>query len=303
MVYTAGLALLVDTVGQDEIGAWIGFAFSGMSAGVMISPCVAGFVYAHAGYHAVFAAVLAIIGLDFVMQLVMIEKQAAQKWLRVDERANVFGVPQQSYGTTGQDVKSYGRRGTHPTSDVEGAAKIPPLESPIRHPGAAITDNTPSSQHSIPPYQGLATFFKETALMLKSRGILAAMYGGFIQTTIICAFDGILPIFVHKTFGWETSGGGSVFLALTIPSLVAPLVGTLCDRLGARLIVAAGFVVCILTLSLMGLVEENSLQQVVLLCALLASTGIYSLPIFLSQSGHFGHAWFLSLIQRVQVLA
>ncbi|KAL8713672.1 MAG: hypothetical protein Q9220_002198 [cf. Caloplaca sp. 1 TL-2023] len=253
IVYTAGLALLIDTVGQHEIGRWIGFAFSGMSAGVMISPSIAGFIYARAGYHAVFATVLAILGLDFVMRLAVIEKQVAQEWIRDDEERGAFAkVTQDAYGTTGQDE----------------AAKIGGVEAPTH------TDVPTANAPSLPPPHRHATFFKETAILLKSRGILAAMYGGFIQTTLICAFDGILPLFVHKTFGWETSGGGTIFLALTIPSLAAPLVGTLSDRLGARMVVLAGMVLCTLTIALLALVHEDTVQHVVLLCGLLALTGV-----------------------------
>ncbi|KAI4217859.1 MAG: hypothetical protein L6R36_009240, partial [Xanthoria steineri] len=81
IVYTVGLALLVDTVGRNEVGAWMGSALSGMSAGVMIGPFIAGIIYAKAGYLAVFATILAVIGLDFMARLFMIEKQSAKQWV------------------------------------------------------------------------------------------------------------------------------------------------------------------------------------------------------------------------------
>ncbi|KAL8950439.1 MAG: hypothetical protein Q9222_003533 [Ikaeria aurantiellina] len=238
MVYTVGLALLVDTVDRDEVGAWMGSALSGMSAGVMIGPFVAGLIYAKAGYLAVFATILAIIGLDFILRLFMIEKQSARKWKAKQNYGTFSGEPHQHHRPINRDEVSAAAEGEiegTPT-DWQRVAKVDDFSpSDFKKPA---TDQPSDHRHGT--RKAMVKCLKTIAILLKSREILAAMYGGFVQATLICAFDSILPLFVHKTFGWETTGGGSIFLALTIPALAAPLVGMVSDRLGARKLLRMG---------------------------------------------------------------
>lgn len=249
----------------------MGSALSGMSAGVMIGPFIAGIIYAKAGYLAVFATILAVISLDCILRLFMIEKQSARKWVVEDNYGTFSREPHRQYRPINRDTAPVQEEDTvvNRTTDMQDVAKDDAFKpSDFREPATY----QPSDHRSGPP-EGLVRFFKTTAILLKSRGILAAMYGGFVQVTLICAFDSILPLFVHKTFGWETSGGGSIFLALTIPSLAAPVVGVMSDRLGARVVVLAGFAISTVTLALLGLVGQDSIQHIILLCALLAMTG------------------------------
>ncbi|KAL8958118.1 MAG: hypothetical protein Q9183_005902, partial [Haloplaca sp. 2 TL-2023] len=250
IVYTVGLALLVDTVGQDEVGAWMGSALSGMSIGLMIGPFTGGIIYLKAGYLAVFATILAIIAMDFAARLFMIEKQSAKKWSLQGGYGTFSTGPHPVYRqTSSRDLVSTQEDGLidHSTPNGQDATNVTRANSgkqPFHEPDDPQSP-TPSS---------LTRFLKTTTLLLKSRGILAAMYGGFIQATIICAFDSILPLFVHKTFGWDSSGGGSIFLTLTLPSLAAPLAGAMSDRWGARVVVSAGFGISTLTLASLGFV-------------------------------------------------
>ena len=282
IVYTAGLALLVDTVGRNEVGAWMGSAFSGLSAGVMIGPFISGIIYAKAGYFAVFATILAVIGLDFILRLFMIEKQSARKWVVEDNYGTFSREPDRQYRPINRDTISAQEEDSvdNRTTNLQDVAEDDVFKSSdFREPA---TDQP--SDHPSGPREGLMRFLKTTAILLRSRGILAAMYGGFVQVTLICAFDSILPLFVYKTFGWETSGGGSIFLALTIPSLAAPVVGVISDRLGARLVVLAGFAISTLTLALLSLVGQESIQHIILLCALLAITGKFQVILALPRS-------------------
>lgn len=271
IVYTVGLALLVDTVGRNEVGAWMGSVLSGMSAGVMIGPFVAGIIYAKAGYLAVFATILAVIGLDLILRLFMIEKQSARKWVVEGNYGTFSGEPHQQYRPINRDPFSAQEEDVvdNRTTDSQDIAGDDAFNR--SNFGKSALDQ--QSDHGSGPRKSLWRFFKTTAVLLRSRGIPAAMYGGFVQVTIICAFDSILPLFVHNTFGWETSGGGSIFLALTIPALAAPVVGAMSDRLGARAVVLAGFVISTLSLALLSLVGQDNIQHVILLCALLAVTG------------------------------
>ena len=283
IVYTVGLALLVDTVGRDEVGTWMGFALSGMSTGVMVGPFLGGIIYAKAGYFAVFAVMLGVIAFDFVLRLFMIEKKTAAIWRESSHGGN-------DYGTFSND--SDGNR--KPGDAVFGEHEESSENSSINSSGSSIEEDpikqvppelAPASL-TIPYRPSLAKRFKKRFVsqfptigtLLGSSRLIAAMYGGFINISLICSFDSILPLFVHKTFGWDSSGTGIIFLAITIPSLGAPLVGALSDRLGSRVVVLSGFVISALALALMMIVQHDSLKQIILLCGLLALTGAQSSP-------------------------
>ncbi|KAL9632078.1 MAG: hypothetical protein Q9204_003947 [Flavoplaca sp. TL-2023a] len=81
VIHTAGLALVADAVGADEVGAWMGFVFSGNTFGLLISPFLAGIGYDHAGYYAVFGVCFGVFGVDLLFQAFMIEKREAVKYL------------------------------------------------------------------------------------------------------------------------------------------------------------------------------------------------------------------------------
>ena len=279
VVYTVGLALLVDTVGRDEVGTWMGFALSGMSTGVMVGPFLGGIIYAKAGYYAVFAVMLGVIAFDFVLRLFMIEKKTAAAWKDSSEGGDDYGTFSNGSSGTHKPTHEVSREhegssdSSSTTSSSETTENDPskPSHPNLPPPSITATPNSPSLRHRL--RKRLTALFPTTTTLLSSSRLIAAMYGGFINVSLICSFDSILPLFVHKTFGWDSSGTGIIFLAITIPSLAAPLVGMLSDRLGTRAVVMCGFVVSAVALALLGFVQRDGAGQVVLLCALLALTG------------------------------
>ena len=102
--------------------------------------------------------------------------------------------------------------------------------------------------------------------------MLAALHGTLIQVSLLTSFDGILPLFVHRTFNWKSSASGAIFIAITMPSLFGGVAGTLSDRFGARVVALVGFVFSSVMIALMSLVDHSSVQQVVLLSVLLVLT-------------------------------
>jgi MFS family permease len=86
----------------------------------------------------------------------------------------------------------------------------------------------------------------------------------------MAVFDAVLPLFVHRTFHWNSDGAGLMFLAITIPTFLSPLVGWLADKHGPRWYVVAGYALATIPLVLLRLITENTLHDKILLCALLA---------------------------------
>lgn len=58
----------------------MGFVFSGMTSSFLLSPFLAGIVYAKAGYFPVFALVIAILTVDLLLRTGLVEKKTAAQW-------------------------------------------------------------------------------------------------------------------------------------------------------------------------------------------------------------------------------
>lgn len=283
IVYTVGLALLVDTVGRDSIGQWMGTALSSSSFGLIISPLLGGIVYAKAGYVAVFGMAMGLIVVDILMRMFMIEKKTAAKYLPLDNApANGF------YGTftdeqTREQEASAPDRNDQSNGDMEEDAGHYDLASqqendPLirKHPGTAQASGTPAPTPSgreastVPNlHSGLPTIIT----LLASPRLLAAIYGIFVNVSVLAAFDGVLPHFVKLTFHWNSLHAGLIFLCIAIPALTGPLVGQLSDRFGPRWIAVAGCALTAPPLVLLRLVERDAMEDKVLLCGLLVLCG------------------------------
>ncbi|KAI4173166.1 MAG: hypothetical protein LQ343_003093 [Gyalolechia ehrenbergii] len=200
ITYTVGLALLVDTVGRENIGQWMGTALSSSSFGLIVSPLLGGIVYAKAGYMSVFAMALALIVVDIVMRLIMIEKKTAVKY----EPAEAVTPPNGFYGTfTDQQPSDHGHvHGSPPSGKPQDDSDNAPLL-------ANGSKEPPRKKWKLP-----------TILVLLSMPrLLAAIYGIFVNVSILAAFDGVLSLYVKKLFGWDSLNAGLIFLCLAVPAL------------------------------------------------------------------------------------
>lgn len=102
VVWTVGLALLVDTVGQREVGQVMGFVSISMSVAILVSPLLGGVVYDRAGYYGVYYMAFALIVLDIILRTAMIEKKVAQKW---DKEVEPIVAPSPASGEKSQPPK------------------------------------------------------------------------------------------------------------------------------------------------------------------------------------------------------
>ena len=253
ITYTVGLALLVDTVGRDNIGQWMGTALSSSSFGLIVSPLLGGVVYAKAGYMSVFGMAMGLIVLDIVMRLCMIEKKHAAKYKPVSTANNFYGTFTSSQTSGHEDEHSNSStQQNKPHDDSEHA--------PLLNSG----DEQASRKRSRMP----------TILVLLSMPrLVTAIYGIFVNVAILAAFDGVLPLYVKALFQWNSLNAGLIFMCLAIPALSGPLVGKLSDKVGPRWIAVAGCSLTAPPLILLRLVDHNSAEQKILLCVLLVCCG------------------------------
>ncbi|KAH7080067.1 MFS transporter-like protein [Paraphoma chrysanthemicola] len=250
VVWVVGLALLADTVPQDQLAQATGWISLGMSLGTLVSPLLGGVVFDRAGYNAVFAMAYALIGLDIVLRLLLVEKKIAVRWNSIAPEQSSVAVCDQSTTPTS----------TPANSDPE---KSRPAEA--EH---AIVDTTqfrPRRRDQMPPVLSL----------LYSRRLLAALLCSLLQAALLTSFDSVLPIHAANVFGWTSTGAGLLFLPLVIPGFLAPFFGYLCDKFGGRYFATVGFLGACPPLVCLRFVDENTLEDKVLLCALLAVTGLF----------------------------
>ncbi|KAF9698178.1 hypothetical protein EKO04_003877 [Ascochyta lentis] len=253
ILYTVGLAVLVDTVGKDEVGQWMGTAMSCNNIGMIISPMLGGIVYDRSGKLAVFAIMISLGAFDVALRLLMNE-------------------PPRTLGsmTVAVDVSE---------KDAEKCQVTTTITSIVSDngPGKTNSSASPSKAKTSGRLPGILT-------LIRSPRLFAALYGVFINECLVASLCAILPLYVHTTFSWSALPAGLLFLCIAVPAFAGPLAGYFSDQFGARWIAVSGFCLTAPLLMLLRLVDRDSLEQKVILCTLLTLLGA-SLIFFLAPLG------------------
>ena len=175
VVSTVGLALLVDTVGQKDIGQAAGWVSLSMSIAILIAPLLGGVVYDRSGYYAVFYMGFALIAVDIVLRLALIEKKHAHKWDTSEKPS--------------QETNQNSSLQQAPPSNVVGnLQELHGRLSPNAQKG--------SKRDHLPPVLSL----------LCSIRLLSAAWCVFAQAVTLTAWDAVLPLRVFNLFGWTSLG-------------------------------------------------------------------------------------------------
>jgi Na+/melibiose symporter-like transporter len=199
-----------------------------------------------------------------VLRLMLVEKKVAAKWFCITGVSEEYWI--RVYDTSGPPHIA-------PSAEMKSISSMESLEN-------IVTYNSDSSMidHQDPSAPRHTRFcftrnLPTVITLLRSLRLLVALWGSLVQAAILCAFDSVLPLFVHRTFDWNPTGAGLIFLPIVIPSLMAHLIGHMADKYGPRWLSAVGFVTVVPFLVLLRLVTHHSLQQVALLCTLLTLLG------------------------------
>ena len=269
MLWVVCLALLTDTVGPAGLGRAVGVIGIPMSIGPIVGPLLGGVIYARGGYYAVFGLMFAMLGIDAVLRLVMIEKKVAQKWLEAE--AVQADIPNDIEGTDSP---------ASPTSFPESSdtSKTMPRDDEKTMNAARPSDQI--LHHQLPPVFRLLLSFR----------MLVGLAGGLLQSSLNVAFDSTLPLVVNALFGWQQTGQGLIFIAILLPSLLQPVFGAITDRYqqGRRLLAASGCLLATPAYVLLRFVTQDTLGQKTLLCALLVVIGLamaIAMPAIIAEIG------------------
>ncbi|KAL8966789.1 MAG: hypothetical protein Q9183_003211 [Haloplaca sp. 2 TL-2023] len=246
VVWTIGLALVLDTVGPENLGKTIGSIFGFISIGELAAPVLGGVVYKKAGYPGVFGMGFGLLAVDFTMRLFLIEKKVAAKWITPTDEA------QEDSDQTGDDAT---------TEDADE-------EEPLLRKKEAENYKVPEGQH-----KAVRAF--PILYCLKDPRLLTALLVAFNQATLLATFDATIPTEAEDLYGFDSLKAGLLFIALVLPYiLLGPVAGWLVDRYGPKPAAVLGFGYLVPVLILLRLVRPGGTSQIVIYCALLALCGI-----------------------------
>ena len=254
--WTVASVVLTDRVGPDEVGEAMGYITLARSIAIVAGPLLGGVIYHKSGYYAVYGLCFAFLGVDIACRLVLIEGSVARQW------DPTIGPRRKKQASVTNALDTSDR---HDEKEKPSEAATAAMDAEHRGPQRSKVYRL---VHHLPP----------TFTLLGNIRMLVALWGCFWQAAYLSAYDATLPLFVKYTFSWNSSGAGLIFLALVTPSFVSPIVGILADKYGgARWWSASGYIICAPLFILLRLVNHNSLQQKILLAALLALIGGFAM--------------------------
>lgn len=252
----------------------MGFVLSGMNLGALIAPLLAGAIYDRLGYYAVWVVCLVIVALDFLLWIMMVEKKTASQWMtnHAGNGSAIEGIQEEVDARRSEDAD------LAPSENLS-ADNISHCDGTMdnEQERAGVDENAPLLPNSRKLRDSwFLRNFPAMTILLRSPRIRAAVFGCFTHTTLISAFDAVLPLFVKRTFSYSSTGAGLIFLAITIPSTLGTVIGALSDRYGTRATSLFGFALTTPCLALMGLVTDDSIRHQITLVTLLVLIGLSS---------------------------
>lgn len=85
VVWTAGLALMADTVKPTEIGQMVAWVSLSLTLAELVAPPLGGIVFNKGGYFPVFYMSFGMIIIDIMLRALLVEKKIARQWLVTEE--------------------------------------------------------------------------------------------------------------------------------------------------------------------------------------------------------------------------
>ncbi|KAH6638645.1 major facilitator superfamily domain-containing protein [Truncatella angustata] len=252
VVWTIGLAMVLDTVGTEHLGKTMGTIFSTISVGTLVAPVLGGLLYDKTGFGGVFGLAVGIIVIDFIMRLLMIEKKTAAKY---DSTLARGATNPRQHETTNDD------------GEIDNAHEQDALLPRTRDEAYKIKNKPNKLVRSVP-----------ILYCLRNPRLLMAFALSLVQATLLAVFDSTIPTEAQSLFGFNSLKAGLLFIALDIPYLVfGPVAGWAVDKYGTKPAAVIGFAWLVPALVLLRLPTEgleHGTNNVALYCAMLALNGV-----------------------------
>lgn len=252
VVWTVGLALVVDTIGPDNLGKTLGSLFGCISTGELVSPVLGGILYKKAGYAGVFAIGSALLLVDFIMRLLLIEKKFAAAYRREDTR--------EDEGVNGNGSES----AENDTEENSNPSEEDLLIAKKEEDGYKVASN---------PRKWVKVF--PVLYCMKNPRLLVAFALTMSQATLLATFDATIPTIALELYGFDSLQSGLLFIALIVPCLLlGPISGWAVDRYGPKPAAVMGYGFLVPVLILLRLVRPGGTTEIIQYCILLALCGL-----------------------------
>lgn len=267
VVWTIGLAMILDTVGPEHLGKVVGSIFSFISVGELMAPVIGGVLYEKTGYSGVFGVASGVLGLDFLMRLLLVEKKTAAKYY--DEPPPPAGLRTEQQHTDNGHVAAWHAR------EDRGDQEESPTES-----DALLPNKKQDDEDIYKIYHEPNRIVRALPILIcfRSPRLIVGLSLAFVQASLLAVFDATIPTEAQSLFSFTSLQAGLLFVALDIPYLVlGPVAGWAVDRYGTKPAAVVGFGFLVPVLILLRLPSDRLLSgtsNIVLYCALLALNGV-----------------------------
>ncbi|KAI9513136.1 MFS general substrate transporter [Russula earlei] len=234
-VWTAGLALVCDTVPEEKVGrytGYLGLAMSGLPLGQLIGPPVGGALYDRFGIRGPCLFAITIVSVDLVGRSLVIERREALAWgfdpaasINTSSRHPSVSPLDPPYGTF-------------------AAVKYFPIESESQGSDISLPEESSSSLDQGPgAYEALifqtqpvpiSLFQVIKGLCMSSRAV-AAVVNSLVSGFLYSFQEPTLPVHLQRTWQLNPSQIGLIFLAAAPPAMLAPsIAGWFADHIGVE---------------------------------------------------------------------
>lgn len=209
-----------------------------------------GVLYKKSGYVGVFSLGFAILTIDFILRLLLIEKKTAARYEdgeNLDNRSARLSHEGSQNSETGDDGNEH-----------------EPLIAKSKVDAYKLGSKSPRWIKAFP-----------IALCLQHPRLLIAISVSFMQATLLSLFDATVPAEAYELYGFDSLRAGLLFIAIVLPYLLlGPVAGWAVDRYGPKPVSTIGFGHLALALTLLRLVRAGGKAQIVQYCAQLALCGL-----------------------------
>lgn len=208
--WIVGLATLTDAFGLEHLGKVSGVVLSFATAGTITGPTVAGTLLELVGYWPTWCVPMAVLVLDIVARLLMIETRE-----RSSSSPDNPTSPVSSASATETPVQNDESTGLlSPVSESYQTVTRDPCAKGAREEKKPIISN----------------FYR---IMLSDIRALTGLGSCLIFSSLMASFDNTVPLHVRDAFGWGSMRAGMMFFCLQIPMMIFnPLSGWLRDKIG-----------------------------------------------------------------------
>jgi nitrate/nitrite transporter NarK len=213
-----------------------------------------GLFYEKLGYNGVIGASFAVIAVDFVMRVLMVEKKVARRYGLDVAKAN-----------ENEDSESTPNESDQQTSSMEDG-ELQPLLGHVEDDEEKfkLSADQPWIARIIPILPCLA-----------SPALLTALYLALVQAIFIGSFDATVTTVSRDLFGFDSLKAGLLFLPEGMMDLVfGPLAGWSIDRYGTKPAAVLSYAFMVPVLVLLRLPHAGGLDQIILYGGLLCLAGV-----------------------------